>query len=680
MVKAFGSEVQGTNDPSYIGFSKEGEGDKSMKKLFTGVSQGIDLGADYYEARQKVEAANVAQSITDSIVGGTEGTSATVEESSLVKPTVPDPATNNDIQRVGITGKKITQAYAEGKISASQYWSQMDAMVKQARARYPAYADQIERQVTSALGHRPAAAAIEAQRAEWKSTLAEKNEDDKKFNTFVDTNIEYLPPDYFIRQNAGQPYTKIETRAYVQERQQDKLAVTLKKDKLSLAKEQGNLTEEQAVGTALDEVTGFTNRVLLDTTETSKNFTDLMNKARTNPGSFTPDDQMALRQAFSQLKFKVQEGVQNILEKPWNDGQTTYYNAIKSPEKIKHIQETALNRINYYEKLINDKEYGVLNADVTRTKALKDEANRKVIESSDQLRMHDAIKTLGGQAQLDEYLLTPQGIKSKSVIAKQLQNVSLAKAMSGESTSLKRDMQDSDHTNITKAERSRLNYDQINDRVKILTDPKTAPQILLNTANSLFGQENSDFLSNIKPEQRTDIYTRLASPEVTKAMLKAKDADPKAWSQYKQWTLDSFGSLFRQTANTIQEGVTMRPNIKIDYDSDAKRFNVTSSSERKSDWRNPLAGALRAVENKFTDNVDSTVQEFNRQIAVLEPILKADGQDISKELLGLFNGMGIDTMAPKEASFWTAIRQGMIRNFEKDNPPSTGGEGEGKKR
>lgn len=681
MVKAFGSEVQATNDPSYIGFSKEGDGNKAMKKLFTGVAQGIDLGSDAVEARQKQDAATVAQNILDSTgeagqasIQGGEG-----NDELLKTDEAPDPATNTDISRIGNTGKKITQAYAEGKMSASAYWSQMDAMVKQARARYPAYADKIEAQVTAALGHRPAAAALEAKRAEWKSSLAEKNDDEKKFNTFVDTNIEYLPPDYFQRQNAGQSYTKIETRAYVQERQQEKMAVELKRNKLSLAKEQGNLTEEQSVGAALDETTAFTNRIILDTADTSKNFTALLEKARTNSKNFSPDEQMALRQTFAELKFKVQQGVQNILEKPWGDNKTTYYNAIKSPEKIKHIQEQALNRINYYEKLINDKEYGVLNADIIRTKAMKDEANRKVLESSDQVRIMEAVKSQGGQELLDEMLLSPQGQKMKSVAAQSLRNISLSKGMSGDSTSLQKDMQDNQHTNVDKPTRSKLQYQQIKDRVDALTSPKAPTQVALNVAKSLFGPENSDFLSNIKPEQRTDIYTRLASPEVTKTMLKLKDSDPQAWNQYKQWSLDSFGSLFRQMANTIQEGVTMRPNIKIDYDAEANRFNVTSGSERKSDWRNPLSGALRGIENKFTDNVDSTVQEFNRQIQVLAPILKADGHDIGQELLGLFNGMGIDTMAPKEASFWTKMREGAIRNFEKDNP-STGGEGEGKKR
>jgi limonene-1,2-epoxide hydrolase len=654
-----------------------------MKKLFTGIAQGIELKSDFHETQQKAEADKIAQGIVDSTTTDSTGVSAISggeAGDTLVKPEAPaDPAANTDIQRIGTTGKKITQAYSEGRISASQYWSQMDAMVKQARARYPAYADKIEAQVTSALGHRPAAAAIEAKRKEWTSTLAEKNEDEKKFNTFVDTNNEFLPPDYYQRQNAGQAYTKIETRAYVQERAQEKLAVELKRNRLALAKDQGNLTEEQSVGTALDEVTGFTNRIILDTADTSKNFTLLMDKARKDPKSFTPDEQMALRQQFSELKFKVQQGVQGILEKPWADGQTTYYNAIKSPEKIKHIQETALNRINYYEKLLNDKEYGVLNADIVRTKALKDEANRKVIESSDQIRIMQAVKDQGGQELLDEMLLSPQGQKMKSVAAQQLRNISLAKGMSGDSSSLKKDMDDNKHTNVDKPTRSKLQYQQIKDRVDVITNPRASPQIVLNTAKSLFGPENSDFLSGIKPEQKTGIYTRLASPEVTKTMVKMKATDPQAWNQYKQWTLDSFGGLFRQMANTIQEGVTMRPNIKIDYDKDANRFNVTSGSERKSDWRNPLAGALRSVENKFTDNVDATVQEFNRQIAVLAPILKADGQDISKELLGLFNGMGINTMAPKEASFWTKMREGAIRNFEKDNPPS-GGEGEGKKR
>jgi hypothetical protein len=678
MVKSFGAEVQQANDPSYIGYSKEGSADTSLKKLFTGLAGVIDAKSNYYEEQSKKQADATAAEIVNATadaatVKGGEGSDTLIDPNKKTED-------NPDIKKISEQGQKYTQLYAEGRITSSDYWSKMDAMVKTAKARYPSQADRIETQVALALGRRPASAAIEEKRDEYKSTLAQHNEEEKRFATFIDTNIEYLPPDFYNRVAEGRPYTKIETRKYVQDRQSEKLAVETKRNNLALKKEQGNLNEEEAVGVALDEVNGYTNRIILDTAGVSKDFTALLQSGRDKGKSFSPDEQMALRQSFAELKFKVQEGVENILSKPWADKSSNYLNQIKSPEKIKHIREQAMARIDYYEKLINDKDYGILNADINRTKAMKDEVNRKVLESSDQIRIFQAVKDQGGADLLDEMLLSKEGQKMKSDATKALRNITLGKVMSGEAKSMTDELRRADNANVPKGERGALNYRQIMDAANVLVNPKANLTIKGNVAKALFGPENADFISNFSGEYRTSLFTTLASPDVTKSILQLKDADPESWRMYRNWVKNSFGSLFRDLAADVQEGITTRPNINVTWDDATQQFNVASGPERKSDWRNPLAGATRAIENQFTNNVERGINEFNRQIRVLAPILKADNQDIGTELLGFFNSMGIDTMAPRDATFFTKMRQAMIRNWEKNNPkPAEGGEGTGKK-
>lgn len=681
MVKAFGAEVAASNDPSYIGFSREGEADKSMKVLFGGLANIIDQKANYWEDQQKAEADKTAEAIVNTttpqpvnkdITGG-QGQEKIVGSGST-------DSVNADIKNVGVRGQKLTQQYEDGVITESQYWSQMSAMVKAARARYPSQADRIEQQVAQALGRNPAAAAIQAQRKEWESSLAEKNEEEKQFNRFVDTNLEYIPPDFFQRQNEGKPYTKIETRNYVMVRQQEKAGMEARKTKLALAREQGNLNEEDSVATALDEVTQYANRVIVDTADTSQNFTEMLKTAQQKGKDFTPDEQMQLRTSFAQLKFKVQQGVENILTKPWADNKSTYYNQIKSPEKLKHVKEAAMSRIEYYEKMINDKDYGLLNADINRTKAMKDEVNRKVLESSDAIRTYQAVKDIGGGDLLNELILSPEGQKLKSDAAKSLRNVTLGRMMSGDAKSIEEEIRRNKSANVDKSERGKLGWQHVNDAVNVLTNDKANTQVKLNTSRMLFGPENRNFMSAINTDQRMDVWTRMSSPNVTKQMLELKNTDPQAWAQYRDWVKLGFGTVFRDLANTVQEGVTSRPNVNVKWDANAKQFSVETTAEHKKDWRNPLSGGLRAIENKFTDSVTQSVEQFNKQLRVLTPIMEADGQDVSEELTGFLNALGIDDMAPKDASWFAKLRQSMIKNFEKDNPPSTGGEGEGKKR
>lgn len=677
MVKAFGAEVGPSNDPSYIGFSKEGDSDKSMKVLFSGIGNLIDQKSDFMEEKQKLEADAAADEIvnanTEATVTGSQGGDVVVGGSGT-------DSVNTEIRNLGSKGTKLTQAYKEGRITSSNYWAQMDSMVKAAKARYPAQADRIEAQVAQALGRRPAAAAIEEARDEWKSSMAEKNEDEKMFNRFVETNAQHLPPDYYIRQNEGRPYSKIETRNYITQRRIEKENDDLRRGELTEAKTRGDMSEEKAVGTALDEVSRFANRVITDTADTSKNFTALLKTAREKGKDFTPEQQMDLRRSFAALKFTIQEGTEQILSKTWADNKSTYLNSIKSPEKIKQIREAATTRIEYLEKLINDKDYGLLNADVNRTKAMRDEVTRKVLESSDDIRTYEAVKNIGGGDLLNEVLLSPEGQKLKTNAAKALREVTLGRVMSGDARSLDEELKKTKGLNIDKAEAGKLNFTQIKESVDILSNPKATPQIQINTARVLFGPDNIHFLSNINKTQQMDIYSRLASPEVTKQMIKLKSVDPDSWNNYRQWAKVGFGQVFNNLARDIQEGVTARPNINIKWDAAAKQFTVQSGPERRSDPRNPFGGALRGVENYFTNNVEKSVHEFNRQIRILAPIMEADGQDVTEEITGFMNALGIDDMAPKQLSIFTKLRGAMIKNFEKDTPPKEGGEEAGKKR
>lgn len=678
MVKAFGAEVQASNDPSYIGFSKEGDANKSMKTLFSGIGNLIDQKSDFYAEKQKLDADAVAENIVESNTQS-EAVQGAVGQETVLGGSGQD-SVSTEIQNVSSRGTKLTQAYKEGKITSSSYWAQMDSMVKAAKARYPGQADRIETQVAQALGRRPAAAAIEEAREEWKSSLAEKNEDEKMFARFVETNAQHLPPDYYARQNEGRPYTKIETRSYVTEGRIDAEKSERARLQLTEAKARGDLTQESSVGRAMDEANGLVNRVLTATADTSKNFRELLETARTKGKDLTPDEQMALRRSFAGLKFTIQEGVEGILSSPWPDSTSTYYNQIKSPEKIKQIKEQAVSRIDYYEKLINDKDYGLLNADINRTKAMRDEASRKVLESSDSIRTYEAVKNIGGGDLLNEVLLSPEGQKLKTDAAKALRSVTLGRIMSGDAKSLDEEMKKSKGVTSDKTEEGKLNYTQISESVGILVNPKAPVQVQLNTARALFGPENRHFLSNVKDSQKLEIFSKLASPEVTKQMVKLKSTDPDSWNNYKAWVKIGFGQTFSKLARDIQEGVTARPNINIQWDAQAKQFSLASTPERRSDMRNPLAGGLRSLENLMTSNVEKSLNEFNKQLRILTPVMEADGQDVSEELLGFMNALGIDDDAPKNLSIFTKIRGAMIKNFEKMNPPKEGGEGEAKKR
>lgn len=664
MVKAFGAEVQQSNDPSYIGYSKEGDADKTLKTLFSGVANLIDLKSNYWEEKTKDEADSIAEK---EVAGVTEGESSEtlIREEAATTPSTADA----DAKNLVTSGSKLRQAYEEGRITESYYWSQMEAKIKTLKARYPGeMGRRIEASIKASLGANPAARATEAKRDEYKSKLAVANESEKAFAQEVKENQKFLPVDYWQRMQAGNPYTMLETRAYITDQKQMDLKDERRRASLAEAVQQGNLTEEKAVGSAIEEVTGYTNRILTGTADTEKQFSDLLKKAQTKGKDFSPDEQMALRQAFANLRFKVAEGTENILGRSWPDNKSTYYNQIKSPEKIRQIRETAMARIDQLEKYINDKDFGLLNADINRTKALKDEANRAVLESSDTIRIMQAAKDAGAGDLLNSMLFeSAEGAKLRNSTVKALRDIKLASRMAGESVSLSEDMRDASKLSVTKKEKNQLNFQLVKDSIATITSPQATPDVQSNTARYLFGPKNADFLSTLKADQRTQVYTRLVSPEMTKTMLKVKEHDQEAWNQYRQWAVDSFGSLFRDLAAGVSEGITQRPWIDVKWDGKQNQFVVSTTEQGRRQGKLGLTGLIpKLTEGYFTASTNRTIDEFNRQIKALEPILKADNYEMGEELLGLMNQMGIDAMAPKDASFWGKLRTGLSDHYKEE--------------
>ena len=85
MVKAFGAEVQGSNDPSYIGYSKEQDANNSLKKLFTGLAGVVEAKSDYWEEKTKTEADAAGAAIVDAPVDATAKAEPATTEGELVE-------------------------------------------------------------------------------------------------------------------------------------------------------------------------------------------------------------------------------------------------------------------------------------------------------------------------------------------------------------------------------------------------------------------------------------------------------------------------------------------------------------------------------------------------------------------------------------------------------------------
>jgi len=695
----FNPKLNVPGDPSYIGYSKKTSGDRSLSTLVSNLG---NLTVAGFKAGDELIEEQVKGDVQESIFGETQTSGPLNAEADAKREVQPVPTnegsfvdvfsedrlqSNPDINQTTVNARKLTEAYRQGKVTATHYWGHMNKEAKRLKAQYPGYGNVIDRQFQGLTGNIPANALASATRKEYTDHLAKIDEEEKSYQKFVQKNLEYLAPDYFERAKAGDPYTKLEVYERVHRLQSRELSQKYDKDKLAIATSQGNLNQENAIGVAQNHANQTVNAALADSA--SQNLLNTITSAQTAAAKGqlpSPQEQTALRAAAGAMRARIQNRVESLMRSPSSDGQHTYYSMIKDPAKVRKIVDEAMAPVGNALKLLDDGDFGLFALGVNYTKALEQDAKRALYESSPIWTILNAAKDAGGsqfvaQASFYDRFMAAEDTTTKALV--DLARTRMAAGDPSESTAKKVDeiIQSPDPQKTTTVEKGYQPTEAqkagaraiIRESVAGLTHPTATMTTKSTAAREMFGPKNGNFLRRFSHKNQIELFDQLVSPAVTRVMSELRDQDPKLFQDYSNWAKSSFIALQRANAATIQEGFSEREEIQLSWDGKANQFvskKTPLGVKRALDRVNNNQSVVSEIEGQFTSDVELAVQDFNRQVKLLEGIVKIEGGDVGKEIQTLLAAMNINPLTEKQKTVFQKFRN-LLDEYvsEKESPP-----------
>lgn len=646
----FGNE----NAPNWTGASKGYTANTSGADLFKGVTDAIEMGvkaADtFFQNSFKDEARSSVDSVQDKY--GAQPFVDT-EGNKLLNN---DPNAPPEARKQADKASKIQKSYANGELTESRYWAELDNISRQLRSRYPAYRDQIDTYMSHLTGAIPANRLIQEVRQEQMKV----DKDVTKYETYVNhiagkKEVGGLPADFFSRKAEGNPYTMDELRNHESNRMAMWYKVERAKAGFDLDSSQNKVDERTALesaGTAFSNnrytlvenaaggPTGY-NKMIDTLTQAGKD---------QSGGMISKETESQLLATISMTRAKADAEFNKLLTQKDATGQSWDDRLNKFPEVKKKLREDHKAFWDDITESATNKQWGYLGS---RLRYMEGRArdDRLEFENAGIIRAQRTMKDSLGPDALNWWL----GRKGEAIIPsidgammEFTRTNTLAKA--GEAAT--RGQYDS-KTNLgtsfdemkTKGVQSPAAYKTVlDDHLKIITDPGTPDNLKKGALLSVYSPSNSGFLAKIDDKDRQATFMRMTSPQVTKSI---KDTgDERLFQNYTRWANDTSIGLSTNAIGSLKPGGGLDEAASISYDPSTRQFSITPKPFK------PTPGIInyKDVNETRMTGARESVAELDSRMKALYPIWDAGGGDVAKNAQDFFRqaGLPIQVITPEK--------------------------------
>ncbi len=642
----FDPTVESGNVPNFTHFSRGYESAaSSVAKGIAGVGDMISATAtgvdNWFKKNIRDEATATIDTLRD----------AHIDDLTRIKYAMGDPSLstknglprdlNAQLLRLNVLG----EARGTGKVSDTQYYTQLDIMSRGLRAKYPGYREHIDNVVKDVTGVDPANRVIAELRAEIAGRI---DPSEKEYNSMVDwaTKNGHLPEDFEARRQRGQPYSLDELRLGIANRTRAHTDLKTQQERLAFNKAQGNAVEDDAEKTARQGLNMLGNSTL-NTVGAAMNmdWKDLQKLAdRATLGKATPEELAQLDAGFNSLRTRYQSEARDFLyAKPFGPNGMTYAQLLPK-EKLEGIMSSHMAQLDFIKDALYNKEYGAILAFKRHNELLVNGTENRILREYPPAQVGAAMKNILGD-QLANTLYNSNA-KLLTDMSRTIANIGTTMMIEGKPLA---DVMDKATSDGAKPEA--INQILTNATI-IAVDPKASGQAKANLFNSLYGPSNANILSKIRPSDQMTFWNRMTSPAMAQVAMELKNSgNTQAWDQYQKWVQGSFVTLFQKFGQDAQSIVTDRSTLDLKWNDASKQFEVTTNpklSDKLGVRGNAYALGIDAVLNN--NRMKESVNVLNGQIKGILPILEANGQDVNQALLGLVHGVGIDLSKPKNKS------------------------------
>lgn len=644
--------------PQFLGYSRGGQDTNAFGRLFSGLGEAIGMAAETADMgiqeniKQDVYAAydqtNQEFGVTDRVVF----------EQDAGKPQVP-----TDIQQAGENLRRMNMAVQQGNLSDTHYWARMEAQVRQLRAKYPGYREQIDSMVSSVTGQTPANALRRQMMNDMESNRSSAQQEESQFRTYLQSNEEYGPPDMWEGYASGK-YDKMKLRQHISNNKQRKQAIETGRLEAAAAKDTRELSQLDTLDLANRDVASMVDTLFYNTATAvaggQAGLMELVNRSQdpNSPGgkAVTPEEEQMINQTFANIAVNFESQLNAQMYKPFAEGGTDSYATILSSDQINQIKSKAMMQIETMRNALTNKDFGLLTQKQRELESRKLQATMDVISSrsGDTLLRVSAMEKITGP-ELAQWMVmnnpsasaaykhAVDAMFSDSIVSGTplLEQIEAAKAGGANDYTLYRDL-----------------FKQFTDG--IITD-KNSMEGATRLAQATFNDPSLKLLTGLKtPQDRMAVFNMMTSNAMTAKMQELGKNNPQVWEQYQGWSLRAFTYLFKSTADTVQDSVVSNPFVEITFDPKTNQFKqeflgpATGKAGRSA---NLLDDAMNAMQTTQSSNAIAQINDALRRIT---PILQAQGLDTGEELATAFEGMGIDLQAQKQPDFWRGLGQAVM--------------------
>ncbi len=652
-----------TSDPSYLGLS---QGTDRMKAntatgdLLTGIANvgGGVIKAVYNAQTDYIERGlqdKIAQVQKDAGVDGAADLAASGQsptgvlgeanifgDTSNIKAGKGNPA---GVARVGQTISGLDEAYQQGKLSESYYNARLLSIVKEAKAQYPGFKDEIDGIVQKTTGINPANALVRSLRADMDAAERARTAGASKDETYLNGHLQFMLPSTRAKIIAGDRSPEVVAKAKWEASGSQSRQFTIEQAnrELELEVKTGQYDEGKTVKVAQQTVTEYVNNSFAHSTDTAGGAEGILKKIQEHGDKpWTPEEQAQIKAQFGNLNTQLSLGVDTLLTQPQY--------AQLPEDKKKAIREGALSRVATLRDALLNKDTGALTRDANFAEAIQNADVRRVLESNEWYRKVAAVQKIAGPAGADIVkgtFMTDQGMGARVKAIDDLNKMDLTLGEGSLNSQTKRMKEGSNA--VPEWKDPKLYQAHIDGAVQGLVQSKDVT-VAENHAKVMFGTDNVGFLDNYSPNSQQRVFRALTSPAVDLKMVELGKSNPELYKNYRDWVV-SYGfqgqsKRLIDEVNQVHTSASSMANITWDEKSGLFRAELKPEYAGKKGFfgtsgtsGDPLAGLQKVV------------GELNQNIMIIKPILKREGGDPVQEIGKVLQANGWDPNAPKAPGF-----------------------------
>lgn len=695
MMAQFNPQIQDTNDPNYLGWSKaisDPKPDLSKASIVEGITGVVDTtakGLDFiFKDAATGEAYDRSRELMDQYTGQLQQSDIRTRIASAAGPGTPtggikdvyDAPTDiipadevsgakkqpKELERLPQNLETLDSARSNGKLSETAYAGRMEAMLKDLRARYPGYREFIDKESERVTGINAANKQITSLLGDINSFANQGKELDKAVRTEIINGHHLGIPgmdQIWAKYTSGQLGSPDQAMSKILQvtGPARTLELQLKLRKLQREERQGmdadtlRDTEDEANKAAQGTVyNSFNSLHLTAGSPTVEQSMDILKRANAGePGYKLSDEQAnAIGNNVMTMRANAEKSLNEYFDGVGKNGRSI--RSILGATKIEQIKKQHLDNFDLVKDLIYNEKYGRAYSAMNTLRAMGNDDTKTLMTAKDlgeTMRLSKTFRTAGldeateklFQGELGKGLQTKMDEFFKN---KSMKFVTQPQAADGVVETLNGAIKDlKTKTENARTPQVNMTYDRMIDSIEYIANPKnTDRQAKYNLAKAAFSDGNVGLLTQFDEDQkiRNPNGTVTVKPGrfavfnrlYSPEMTAAvKDLGGTAWEDYKGISKQLWGrELFGPMLKDFDRLSTSYPGVKIGWSTDAHNFVV------KHDFA-PSGEAPASPQQRQL--IDDKIQRLNVSLGNLANIAKAEGSDVDAFLLKQLEEHGV---------------------------------------